>query len=342
MTWSRVAAMCAMLAGTAGVAAAQPGPVPGDDLAIPEAPPGAPKVTAVPSAREVMLGEQFYLFISVTHPAEMTVNLPASLQLGPVFEEIARTDHQIRNQDGTYTQEFELALMAFEVGDVRIPPVLVTYIVDKRAQQVPSKPVPIRVISFVGDGAEKLRDIAPPVAVERPDWTLLYVAGGIAGGLILVAVGFIIVRLARAPRLVRRRAGPAAESLQPPHEEALARLDRLEGSGALDSPDPKPAHHELSEIMRHYIGRVFSFPALDLTTLEIRNELLARRNGPEVESLMHAWLERCDLVKFAGAPSTPEEARRALYDARLQIERIRAQTAAAAEPARTREAQRAP
>lgn len=297
---------------------------PAADDSVPEPAPDAPKVTAVPSTREVMIGEQFYLFISVTHPPTMQVTLPASLPLGPGFEEVNRTDHSIRNADGTYTREFELALMAFDIGDVRIPSLAVTYAAAGQVLEVMTKPVPLRVISFIGDGEEKLRDIAPPIAVDRPDYTLVYVAGGVLLAVVVVVLALLVARMLSAPRAVRRRVPAAMNIRLPAHEEALARLDRLEGSGALDAADLKPGYHELSEIMRDYMGRVFGFPALDLTTLEIRNELLARVGGPPAEEMVREWFERCDLVKFAGAPTTPDEARHTLYDARQYIERIRA------------------
>lgn len=305
-----------------GAAHAQ-SPDPAAPTVIPEPPPGAPRVTTVPSTREVMLGEEFFLFVSVTHPQGMQVNLPATLPLGPAFEEMKRTDHRIQNPDGTFTHEFEVALMAFDVGDLKIPSFTVTYAVRGKVSDVATKPVSLHVISFIGDGDETLRDIAPPVEVSRPDFTLVWIGAGTLSVLLLIVLVWVIIRVAKTPRAVRRTRSAAMHIRLPPHEEALARLDQLEGSGKLDADDQKPAYHELSEIVRDYIGRVFAFSALDLTTLEIRNELSARPGGEPVEELVRDWLETCDLVKFAGAASTPDEARRALYDSRIFVDKIR-------------------
>ena len=304
----------------AATASAQPG----DPSVGVEPPPDAPKVTTVPSTREVMLGEQFFLFVSVTHPQGMHVNLPATLPLGPAFDELDRIDHRINNPDGTFTHEFEVALMAFDLGDLKIPSINVTYQFQGRVLEFASKPVSIRVISFIGDGAEALRDIAPPVDVDRPDFTLVWIGAGLLSTLLLILLVWLIIRMARMPRYIDRVRPSAMTIRLPPHEEALARLDQLEGSGKLDADDLKPAYHELSEIMRDYVGRVFAFPALDLTTLEIRNELSARPDGEPIEELIRDWLTMCDLIKFAGASSDPDEARRSLYDARIFVEKIRA------------------
>ena len=292
----------------------------------------APAVSAAPSAQEVGLGQVFYLFVRVVHQPGMQVNLPASLPLGPAFEESARTDTSRSNPDGTVTREFEIALQAFEVGDLVIPPVPVTYAAHGRAQEVMTQAVPIVVTGVVGEGEAELKDIAGPVAVERPDMTLLYVAGTVLGALLLVALVLLARRLWRRRR--RRVLARLPEALRrSAHEEALARLDEVEASGALDAEDRKPAYLAMSEALRGYIGRRFGFPALDLTTEEIRRELAARPEVAHLADGVCAWLEAGDLVKFANHDASPDEARQALYDARIFIDRTHAGAAPPAEEA---------
>ncbi|HKE16933.1 MAG TPA: hypothetical protein VKB80_18800 [Kofleriaceae bacterium] len=279
-----------------------------------------PTVSAAASSKDVVLGATFYLFVRVVYQPGVQVNLPASLQLGGAFEESARTDSTHVNADGTITRDFEVALLAFEVGDLVIPPIPVTYAAHGRAHEVVTDPVPVQVKSFIGDGENKLRDIAGPVALERRDLTLVYVGGGALATLLVALVLYLVRRawhrrrravLARLPEAVQRSA----------HEDALARLDDLEASGALDAGDLKPVYLAMSEILREYIGRRFGFPALDLTTFEIRRELTTRPGGPAAADLVSGWLERADLVKFAGYEASADEARQALYDARIFIDR---------------------
>jgi len=250
------------------------------------------------------------------------VNLPAALPLGSAFEETARSDAIRVNADGTITRDFEVAIMVFEVGGLVVPSIPVTYAAHGRTHEVRTDPVPIQVKSYIGDGEAALRDIAGPIGLERRDLTLVYLGAGVAGTL-LALVAFLVLRrvlrrrhevLARLPEAVQRSA----------HEEALARLDELEASGALDAGDLKPVYLAMSEILRMYIGRRFGFPALDLTTFEIRRELQGRPAGPAATDLVSGWLEGADLVKFAGYQASGDEARQALYDARIFIDRTRA------------------
>jgi hypothetical protein len=311
-----IAALCA-----SGTASAQPG---GTRASVPA--PGleaeAPRVSAGVSSQEVLLGDTFYFFVRVVYQPGVQVNLPASLVLGPAFEESARTDATRVNADGTITRDFEIAVLAFEVGDLTIPPIPVTYAAHGRALETMTDAVPVRVKSFLGEGEATLRDIAGPVGLERRDLTLIYVASGVALAVLLFAAGIILNR-----RLGRRRAEVLArlpEAVQrSAHDEALARLDDLESSDALDAEDLKPVYLAMSEILRAYIGRRFGLPALDLTTFEIGRELQSRPGGPVAAELITGWLERADLVKFAGYQASPDEARQALYDARIFIDRTR-------------------
>jgi hypothetical protein len=302
-------------------AAATAGPVDPGTVPAPEVAPDAPKVSASVAPPKVALGKTFSLFVRVTHPPGMQVNLPASLPLGGAFEETARTDTSRANPDGTITSDFEVGLMAFEVGEIQVPPMPVTYVAGGRTGEVATEAVPVEVFGVIGEGKADLRDISGPVGVERPDLTLVYVAAAV-GGVLLLGLGFWLGRrawrrrrrtvLARLPEAIQRSA----------HEEALARLAEVEGSGALDADERKPAYLDMSEILRAYIGRRYGFPALDLTTDEIRRELDARGGGP-ASDLVCDWLARSDLVKFAGHDASPDEARQALYDARIYIDKTR-------------------
>ena len=130
----------------------------------------APVAKAAVPASQVQLGRAFSVFITVTHDDGITVNLPASIEYGPGFEEPSearRSTEDRRRPDGTAVREFELELVAWSVGDLLLPPIPVTYVVQGTAYVVETEPVPVRVISFIGEGEGELRDIAPPVAVGR-------------------------------------------------------------------------------------------------------------------------------------------------------------------------------
>lgn len=307
-------ALAALQAGEAAAADAGAGHV---------APPpvDAPVASAALSDREVTLGRSFFLFVRVVYARGIDVNLPANLGLPDGLEEIQRTNVERANPDGSLTREFEVELMAFTLGDVAIAPIAVTYTARGDVAQVQTNPLALRVVGVIGDGAEELRDIAPPVEVRREDYRLLYaLVAVLATIVVLLLIWWTIARTRARRQLVAARI--AARRL-PVDEEALARLAEIEERGALEAGDLKPAYLEMSEIVKAYIGRRFGFPANELTALEIRNELAARPAGQLAESLIRPWFEAADLVKFANAGASPEQARQALADARELIDRTR-------------------
>ncbi len=281
----------------------------------------APVASASVSARRVILARSFYLVVRVVHAPGLEVSLPTNLSLGGAVEELRRTNASAPNPDGTLTREYELEVVAFTTGAITIPPIEVTYTDRGRVGTVRTNPIAFEVSGVIGDGEGTLRDISPPVSVIRLDLSLAYVVGGVGLGLVFLALVWLIVHRFRSRRRTRIE---AIESRHlPADEQALVRLEEVEQGGALEQEDLKPAYLEMSDIIKTYIARRFGFPASELTTLEIRNELAARPAGESAESLIRKWLEAADLVKFANQQATSDEAVRALEEARTFVEKTR-------------------
>lgn len=294
--------------------------------------PDAPDVRVVSSSDAVAIGQPFGLFVTVIHPRGMQVNLPASLGLGEVFEEVRRDNQSRQLADGRLAREFELSVMAWDVGDLEVPPIPVTYAHQGRVATTWGNPVPIRIISVIGDGEESLRDIAPPVPVYERDWSRVYVAAGILAAL-LVGLLFLLVRRSLRRRSgVRYRTGHAAAALLDPHEQAMARLAALEQSGALDVEDREPVYVELSEIVRTYLGRRYGFSALDLTSSELVARLRQRPQAEPAVAPVLELIERFDLVKYARGAAAREQAHDDLDRVRQIVITTRAQPATPGAP----------
>mgnify|MGYP003694237597 CR=1 FL=1 len=91
----------------------------------------------------------------------------------------------------------------------------------------------------------------------------------------------------------------------PPHERALARLAALRSMPVPDEPAVQRFHVEASAIVRDYIEERFGVHAPEMTTEEFLNakethEALADAH----RAVLAAFLDQCDLVKFARHAST--------------------------------------
>jgi hypothetical protein len=280
---------------------------------------GAPTARAAVSAPQVELGRPFSLFVTVDRGEGVEVNLPSSLGLGEFVEEVRRVTNDRTTGDGTRVREFELQLIAWVIGDYQLPPIPVTYAVGGVAHQTQTNPVAISVISLIGEGEGSLRDIAPPVDIERTDWTWMIVALSAAGVLVLVG-GFFAVRRLR-PRRARVRARPAVVRSAPAgsaRDAVLARLAELEAR--LGEADLRPVVFDMSEAVRDYLGRRFEIPALDMTTGELTRALALRGELSALLPEIRDWLEGSDLVKYAGDRPEAAEVQAAIDRARTLVE----------------------
>ncbi len=187
-------------------------------------------------------------------------------------------------------------------GEHSIPPLLVEF-VDRRpgaesapegadAHELLTERIEFEVASVLPSGATpELRPPLPPLAMLGPPLLPLWGWLG-AAGLALGAAGLALwAWLGASARRVQRSA----------YEVARTELDRL-----LSGPRPGPAevdgfYVKLSGIVRLYLEGRFDLRSPELTTEEF---FVVASESPdlsqELRSLLHEFLSRADLVKFAG------------------------------------------
>ena len=268
------------------------------------------------SSKAVSLGEPFHLFLSVSHQPGLQAKIPANLYLGPDIEVLAVKASPGQGRDKRPVRVFDVKLMAFVPGELRLPEIPITITGGGLQRTQESASITVFVSGVIADEKPSLKGPTSPVRVYQTDQRI------VVAGLVALAVAALLA-LAILLRRVRKRSVAHAMRMQAPESPkkvALARLRVIEASGVIDSADRRTVYVELSEVVRGYLAAAFGVPALDLTTAEIAAELQARGHE-EIKKALVAWLEEADLVKFAGFRASPDDARQALYDVRLWIEK---------------------
>jgi len=309
---------------------------------------GAPEVSAAASPTVVRVGAHLTLYITATFDDGVEVNLREPLDLGPAFEVRRRVSEDRRTTDGRTTREWQLDVMPWELGDLAIAPIAVTFTAFGRAGQVQTNAVPMKITGDLGDTVEDpkdMRGLALPIGLWARDWFWIWAAtaAGAVAGVVIVALWVHRRRRRRTQRLV---GGAIARPLRVDMtaERALERLLAIERSGVLDrDADRKAGYADMVEVMREYLGARYRIAIHDLTS----SELLARLAGvaplDEVDERSESggsgptgsaggeggrrllidgvtgWLESCDLVKYGGLRASPAEAGKVLDDARVLI-----------------------
>jgi hypothetical protein len=284
---------------------------------------GAPEVRAAASPTVVNLGAHFTLYLTATFGSGVEVNLREPIDLGPAFEVRRKLSEDRPSGDGRTTREWQIDVTPWELGDLRVAPVAVTFTMRGRAGQVETNAVPLQIVGELGDivdDPKAMHGLALPVDLSARDWFWIWVAtalGAIAG----VAITALWLHRRRSRRTLRLVAGATARPrrIDMTGERALERLLAIERSGVLErDADRKAGYAEMTEVIRAYLGARYGFASGDLTSSELLRRLGQIAPHDEV-ALVSAWLEGCDLVKYGGQRATPAEAGKALDDARALI-----------------------
>lgn len=224
---------------------------------------------------------------------EFSHQLPESDQ-DLVFGEPETTREEL--PDGYVLHRFVRTLQAFALGTHALGAIDVIVDGTRDVREIPE--LEIVPIFEAETGEETVNPLKPQLDLE-PDYTHVWRYGG--WGLVLLclllAIGWMVRRVIRRWR--DRRAGIVPEvKLAPPYDELRERIGELLASGALKEGRVKDFYVDLSDIGKHFLGRVFAIPAEMETSDELLSclqDMLKTGERAQVEE----FLDACDLVKFA-------------------------------------------
>lgn len=244
-------------------------------------------------------------------------------KLGAFTVASRRTSPPTLGPDGRTVTTTDLELEPFLPGDYEIPPIEIkaTPVTKDSGEpvSVTTEPLAVHVTSVLADAEDAkdvagLKDIAPAPASRMWMW---WAGGGVAAAAVVTAG--LVLAARRRGRIVRAAVPPP-----PPHEVALRRLRALRQSALIERSEHKAFFNELSDILRRYIEDRFGMRAPERTTEEfLREAATASFFRVEDVLVLRRFLSLCDLVKFAEARPTVDEARESLDIAQDFVERTR-------------------
>ena len=286
----------------------------------------APEVDASASPTAVRLGGRFTLFITAIVDPGVEANLREPFELGPQFEIKNKDSSDTPRGDGKKIREWQVDVIAWDLGELTIPGVVVTYTINGKVGQVQTNAVRLRVDGVLGDVVDDpktLRAAHPPTALASRDWFWAWVGLGVMLILVSIAAWYIQLRYRRRRRRFIPMTGGLAtmqrRKIDMTAEKALAALDAIRVSGVLErDADRKAGYAEMVDVIRDYLGARYRVASRDLTSSELVRGL--RRVAPDDElATIEVWLERCDRVKYGGQRVTSVHGNSALDDARALI-----------------------
>lgn len=276
------------------------------------------------------IGDDLVVAADIVHDDAFKIDdLPKDLQAPPFV--VKRVERVAPKKAGGLTADgFRITLTVFETGRFTVPAIPIRFRDPKgKAGVVYTEKWEVQIFSVLGDqkDGDDIRPLKDPASLEteaqrRMRWIRWAVA--LIGLLLLGLLGWLGWRRYEAWR----------ESRKPAHQRALEALDRLEKKHLLVTGQPKMYYGELTDILKTYLIRRYAVGSPDQTTREF---LAAVESKPEPAAefdSVRSVLAAADLVKFARALPTGEEAQASADEVRALIRRTVPAEPAARKPRR--------
>ncbi len=305
-----IAALLVVIAGSAFAA---------DPTAATDAP---VTVQASVDRSQVTIGDPIRYTVAVSAVANTEVIIPVfSGKLGD-FTLSDFGELPTRQENGRTITARWYTLSIFETGDHLVPVPKIQYRTPGEGlREAEGNEVLVGVTSLLEKekNPADIRDIKPPEEVPF-DWRPVGI--GAAALIVVGALGTGLFYLLNRPRRQRVLAP------QPPHEAALAALNRLRTRHLIEEGKFEEYYVQLSAIVRRYLEDGFHLRAPEMTTEEFLSTVTGdKRLAPAHRRLLAEFLSQADLVKFARHLPTLEDSEGAYGAARRFVDETRPSTA---------------
>ncbi|MBI2420278.1 MAG: hypothetical protein HYV28_20650 [Ignavibacteriales bacterium] len=259
------------------------------------------KVSA--DSSKYQIGDYIKYNVTIKHAKNIKVLQP-SIQdsLKPLeFVSLDKAD-TTEGGHGFQVINYHYTLIGFDTGSVTVPSFTLLYTQpgDSDFQSIHTDSLALYISGIAIDTAAEFKDIKEPIK-EPFDWTIVLIIAGII--LALAIAAYYIIRYYRNKKGINVTEKTVVLT---PYQEAMMRLQELEKKNLWKQGMVKEYHTEITEIVRVYFEKTFSFPALEQTSGEIINELKNRNLGIQAIEITEQFLNNADMVKFAKFSPLPQ------------------------------------
>ena len=248
---------------------------------------------------QLFIGQQTDLTLSVTIDAKQKLVLPdikKGQELIPDIEvvTVGEPDTTVLNDGKRLTVSQAYTITAWDSAFYYLPPMQVT--VD--GKKYDSKSLALKVYTVDIDTLHLDQFFPPNGIMELPflweEWQMV-MFGSLLLILMLVCVGVLYYHVKHGKPIVRfiRR-----KKKLPPHQVAMNEIERIKSERKWAEEDSKEYYTLLTDTLRNYIRDRYGFNAMEMTSSEIIERLIAENNEEALDELREIF-RTADLVKFA-------------------------------------------
>lgn len=248
---------------------------------------------------QLFIGQQTGLTLSVTFDAEQKLQMPdikKGQELVPNVEvvHVDKPDTAILNEGKRMTVSQAYTITAWDSAFYYLPPMQV--MVDTSRYE--SNNLVLKVYTVDVDTLHLDRYFPPNSIMELPflwaEWRTI-AFGGLLFLLMLACIGVLFYHVKHGKPIVRfiRR-----KKKLPPHQVAMDEIERIKSERKWAEEDSKEYYTLLTDALRNYIRDRYGFNAMEMTSSEIIEQLIAENNEEALDELREIF-RTADLVKFA-------------------------------------------
>lgn len=248
---------------------------------------------------QLYIGQQTGLTLTVTFDAKQKLVLPdirKGSELIPDVEvvNVGRPDTAFLNDGKRLAVSQAYTITAWDSAFYYLPPMQV----DVDGRKYESKSLALKVYTVDVDTLHVDRFFPPNDIMELPflweEWYMVML-GTLLLLVMLALVGVLFYHVKHGKPIVRfiRR-----KKVLPPHQVAISEIERIKGERKWAEEDSKEYYTLLTDTLRTYIRDRYGFNAMEMTSSEIIERLIADNNEEALNELREIF-RTADLVKFA-------------------------------------------
>ena len=253
------------------------------------------KVESNFSAVEMLVGQQVQITVAATADKDANVVFPqeATFPMGVEFMgAIEMPDEETDN--GQLRRQRGYVITSFEDTLYYLPPMTVKV----NDQDYQTNQLALKVLTVEVDTTNYENYFGPKDVQDNPfmweEWSLSFWLSILM--VVLLAIAYYLYLRLRDNKPVIARIRIVKRLL--PHQKAMKAIEEIKAERMVTAEDPKEYYTRLTDALRKYIEERYGFSAMEMTSSEIIERLMASGDQQSLAELSQLF-QTADLVKFA-------------------------------------------
>ena len=255
-------------------------------------------VEAVIDSIQIFVGQQAHVTLTATAKENAKVEFPQFKPMEyitPGVEVLDRRELEQQPQDnGFVSRSMVYTMTSFDDTLYYIPPMTVK--IDGKPYE--SKSLALKVLTIEVDTLHAEQFFGPKDVQDNPfqwsDWSLPFWLSVLM--LVLLAAAYYLYLRLRDNKPIISHIRIVKRLL--PHQKAMKEIEQIKADKMVSSENSKEYYTKLTDTLRKYIEERYGFNAMEMTSSEIIEKLMASQDQKALDELRQLFTT-ADLVKFA-------------------------------------------